>query len=95
MTDLPAPINRHVVDRLADVRRRIAELEAEAAALRAEIIETGGTVGDEHIAVVCVHSIRALDRRALIAVLGRDVLRPFMRSKEVTYVNLQRKGERA
>lgn len=44
--------NRHPVDMLSDVRDRIKALEADEKALRALIIESGDTVGDDNVAMI-------------------------------------------
>lgn len=55
MTNTGLPGNRHIVDRLADVRGRIKELETEEAELKSRIsAEMGGSDslgGDEFIAI--------------------------------------------
>ena len=82
-------MNRHPVDRLADVRRQIAELEKEGERLRQMIFDGKCTLtGDSHIAAIHEIQRENLDRPAVLSHYGRDALAPFLRRTEYTLVKL-------
>ena len=89
MTTTP-PNNRHAVDRLADIRAQIKVLKQREEALRAEVIASGDRVGDENEASITQFTVERFDLEALRRELGMVVLRPFMRQRVVT--RLQIKG---
>ena len=85
--------NRHPVDMLSDVRDRIKALEADEKALRALIIESGDTVGDDNVAMIKESTRNTLDRAALEATYGKDTIAKFCKPTAVTTLTLYRKAE--
>ena len=85
--------NRHPVDMLSDVRDQIKALEADEKALRAMIIESGDTVGDDNVAMIKESTRKTLDRPSLEAHYGKDVIAKFCKESAVTTLTLYRKAE--
>ena len=84
--------NRHPVDQLFDVREQIKLLEAEEKALRAHIMDSGDTDGDEHVAMVKESTRKTLDRPSLEAHYGKDVIAKFCKESAVTTLTLYKKA---
>ena len=83
--------NRHLVDQLADVRAMLREFEAEERSLRARILETGDTVGDENVAMVKDSVRKLLDRPALEARFGKTAVAECCKESAVTTLSLFKK----
>src|SRR5262245_18977640 len=80
-TNVPSGNNRHPVDRLAEVRARLAELRAEEEALRKEILEGScGLAGADYTASIQLQSGETVILSKLKAEFGRQLLEPFLRS---------------
>jgi hypothetical protein len=74
--------NIHPCDRLADVRDRIRELEAEEGGLRAWLLShPGDRTGDEWHCEVTPFTRRSIDLPAATMRLGADLLAPFVTEK--------------
>jgi hypothetical protein len=84
--------NRHPVDRLADVRDRIKALEAEERALRAEILESGDTNGDDNVAMIKHNTRNLLDRPMLEARFGRAEVAQCTKESVATTLTLYKKS---
>jgi hypothetical protein len=84
--------NRHPVDQLFDVREQIKVLEAQEKELRAHIMDSGDTDGDEHVAMIKESSRKTLDRPALEARYGKDVIAGFCKESAVTTLTLYKKA---
>jgi hypothetical protein len=83
--------NRHLVDQLADVRAMIKEFESEERRLKDQILETGDTVGDEHVAMVKESVRKLLDRPALEARFGKTAVAECCKESAVTTLSLFKK----
>jgi hypothetical protein len=81
--------NRHPVDRLADVRHQIRELQEEEAELRAKIISDDDLVGDNWCATLTVTEREKLDTKAVLKKFGTDRLREFLTVSRVSYLRLK------
>lgn len=84
--------NRHPVDRLFDIREQLKALEAEEKALRADILASGDTEGDDHVAMVKESVRKLLDRPALEARFGRDAVAECCKDSPVTTLSLFKKA---
>ena len=85
--------NRHLVDRLYDLREQIKALEIEEKAMRAEIMDSGDTVGDEYVAMVKNSVRKLLDRPALELKFGREAVAECTKESPVTTLSLFKKAE--
>jgi len=85
--------NRHLVDRLYDLREQIKALEIEEKAMRAEIMDSGDTVGDEYVAMVKNSVRKLLDRPTLELKFGRDAVAECTKESPVTTLSLFKKAE--
>lgn len=85
--------NRHPVDRLFDIREQIKLLESEEKALRSDIIESGNTNGDEHVAMVKNSVRKLLDRPELERRFGRDEVAACCKESAVTTLSLFKKAD--
>jgi hypothetical protein len=83
-------MNRHPIDRLADIREKIRALEAEADAIRADILAGKFDAGIEYQAAIREQSrVIVVDVRAALRVFG-ERLEPFLRRYRVPMVFLKR-----
>lgn len=85
--------NRHVVDRLFDLREQIKALQAEADMLRSDILRTGDFVGVEYMAVPKTANQRRLDRPTLEMTFGKAAIDACCKDVEVTTLNLFKKAD--
>ena len=85
--------NRHLVDRLYDLREQIKALEIEEKAMRAEIMDSGDTVGDEYVAMVKNSVRKLLDRPTLELKFGREAVAECTKESPVTTLSLFKKAE--
>src|SRR6516162_9290632 len=82
--------NRHPVDRLADVRSEIKQLEAEEEQLRAYLLEhPQDRTGQEYAAIVGSQSRRRVDLKALADEIGASVLARFTSFRSMMVVRLR------
>lgn len=81
--------NRHPVDRLADVRHKIRELQNEEAELKAAIVSTDDFVGDNWCATLTVTEKEKLDAKGVIKKFGTDRLKDFLSTSRVSYLKLK------
>jgi hypothetical protein len=92
MRPTTSTVNRHPADRLADVRRTIAELESEEAKLRAYLrAHPDDCAGDEFAASVVLQNRRRIDTLALADELGAEVVKRFTITRVVPAVYLRRR----
>jgi len=92
MPKLAKSQNRHPVDRLAEVRDLIKSLEAEERALKADILESGDTNGDENVAMIKHSTRNLLDRPMLEARFGRAEVAQCTKESAVTTLSLFKKA---
>lgn len=85
--------NRHPVDRLADIREKIKNLQQEADTLRVDIMRSGDYVGDVFLAVPRTTNRRLLDRPTLEIRFGKKEVDECCKTSEATTLNLFRKAE--
>jgi hypothetical protein len=89
-------VNRHPVDRLADVRSEIKRLEAEETKLRAYLLEhPQDRTGEEHIAVIGSQSRKRVDMKALADEIGASILQRFTSFRSAMIVRLQQRQQDA
>jgi hypothetical protein len=86
-------INSHPADELALVRMRIKDLEVLESNLRAVLM--AGTDedrdGKEFRAFILVSNRETVDKAAMIAALGREVVEPFIKTAAVKTLKVARK----
>lgn len=88
-----APRNRHPVDELGDVRRRIRELQEREAELRRTILAGEcDLTGDECEAEIVDKVHERLDEAALKLEFGMTRLRPFLQTKPFQMVRVTDRG---
>jgi hypothetical protein len=83
------PNNRHRIDLLADIRAEIKLLREREAELRAEVLATGDTVGDEFEAVISEMAIERIDLEKLRREMGTRFVEPFLRKQVATRVQIK------
>jgi hypothetical protein len=82
--------NCHPVDRLADVRSEIKQLEAEEEQLRAYLLEhPQDRTGQEYTAIVGSQSRKRVDLKALADEIGASVLARFTSFRSMMVVRLR------
>jgi hypothetical protein len=82
--------NRHVADRLADVRSQLKELEEEEASLRSYLLHhPDELVGHEHEAIIYQQRHRRLDLDGLKREVGAEIVRRHTASRPVTFVRVK------
>jgi hypothetical protein len=91
MTTFIKSENRHPVDMLADIREAIKKLENEEKILKEQIIRTGDTVGDDNVAQLKESERKTLDRTALEAHYGSEVIAQFLKTSRFVTVSLFKK----
>ena len=80
-------LNRHPVDELADVRAEVARLKDREDTLRKLIIDGEcGMRGDDFLATVTTARTERLDTKAVREAFEPEVLKPFIRTSEITTV---------
>jgi hypothetical protein len=85
-------VNRHPVDRLADVRREICALEQEEKRLREYLLKNRGDHrGDEHFASVYRGSSVSVDRRGLAEEIGEDIVSKYTRRSQFDCVRVRKR----
>jgi len=85
--------NRHPVDRLFDIRETIKALETEEKMLKEQIIASGDTVGDEYLAQLKDSVRKTLDRKALEAHYGSEIIAGFCKESSVRTLSLFKKAD--
>jgi hypothetical protein len=86
--------NRHVVDRLADVRSRLKELEHEEASLRSYLLRhPDDLVGNEHEAVVYQQSRKRLDLEGLKREVDAEILHRHTTARRVVFVRVRPRND--
>lgn len=84
--------NRHIVDKLADVRERLKELKAEEEMLKDAVLASGDVEGDEHIAQITESERGSLDRAKLEAKFGKATIAACCKTTTVVAVRVLRKA---
>lgn len=86
-------INSHPADELAQVRGQIKALEILEASLRAVLMS--GTDedrdGKDYRAFILISNRETVDKAAMIAALGREVVEPFIKTAAVKTLKVARK----
>jgi hypothetical protein len=83
-------LNRHPLDRLAEVGKLVRELEQEEGRLRNYLLShRDDLAGDEHSATVCTWRQKHIDLNGLADVVGSDVVAQFTSSKPVNDLRLR------
>jgi hypothetical protein len=87
--------NIHAADELAAVREEIKQLQDREAQLRAALIDAPADEldGRQYRAVVVNSTRESIDKNAIVAALGREVVEPFMRATQVRTLKTVRKEE--
>ena len=82
-------INIHPADELAALRDEIRQLQSREDELRAILLKDGADLnGDQYVASIHPSTRESVDRNALIAELGMDRVRRFLKSTLVRSVKL-------
>ncbi len=82
--------NRHVVDRLADIRSEIKNLREREQSLRAEVLDNPDELsGDQNETTILELAVERLDVEQLKREVGMAFLRPFLRQQVQTRVMLR------
>jgi hypothetical protein len=85
--------NRHLVDRLADIREQIRQLEHHEQTLRAAVLaRPDDLTGDEFKAEIRHAEQRHLDAQAVIRHYGRTALAPFFKAISFDIIRLRRRA---
>ncbi|MBR0746190.1 hypothetical protein JQ582_19855 [Bradyrhizobium japonicum] len=82
-------MNRHPVDRLADVRAEIRQLQLVEQELRAEILRTGDMIGDDNEATLTEMETERIDLERMKVELGMITVRPYLRKKLVARLHVK------
>jgi hypothetical protein len=82
--------NRHAVDRLADVRSQLKELEREEVSLRSYLLQhPDDRVGNEHEATVSQQARKHLDLESLKREVGAEIVRRHTSSRTISFVRVK------
>ena len=82
-------INIHPADELAALRDEIRQLQSREDELRAILLKDGADLnGDQYVASIQPSTRESVDKNALIAELGMDHVRRFLKSTLVRSVKL-------
>jgi hypothetical protein len=85
---LPKP-----ADRLAELRDQMRLLKDEEQQLREAFIAGADPVGDDYTVTVDRKTIERVDLDAMRQHIAEEVWKPFLVSKEITYVNCRRRKQ--
>jgi hypothetical protein len=87
--------NIHPADELAAIREEIKQLEVIESDLRQRLLgmSEAEREGDQYRAFVATSNRENIDKAAMIAALGREVVEPFIRASVVRSVKLARKED--
>lgn len=85
-TTMTALTNVHPADELAAVREEIKQLQKVEADLRERLLGASEDErrGDQYVAFVTVANRETIDKAAMIAALGREIVEPFIKTSAVT-----------
>jgi hypothetical protein len=82
-------INVHPVDELAALREEIKQLTTRESELRDMLLKPGADLqGEQYTAGVIPSTRETVDKAALIAELGKDAVRPFLKTSLVRTLKL-------
>ena len=92
-----ATLNIHPADELAAVREEIKQLQDREAQLRAALIDAPAEEldGRQYRAMVVNSTRESIDKNAIVAALGLEVVQPFMRATPVRTLKTVRKEDNA
>ena len=87
--------NIHPADELAAIREEIKQLQDRESDLRALLLKASDAdrEGNEYRAFVIASKRESLDKAAIEAALGRDVIEPFIKSTNVQTLKTARKQD--
>jgi hypothetical protein len=87
--------NVHPADELAAIREEIKQLQDRESFLRTSLLEAdeAGREGNQYRAAVILSNRESIDKAAIVAALGIDVVAPFMRSTPVKTLKTIRKTD--
>jgi hypothetical protein len=87
--------NVHPADELAAVREEIKQLQGVEADLRAKLLAMTDDQrdGDQYRAFVVSSNRETVDKTAMIAALGREVVEPFIKTSAVQTLKTARKDD--
>lgn len=85
-------MNRHPVDRLAEVRDRIKTLEQEADALRDRIIREQDFIGADYLATASETTRQTLDKAKLVATFGEIAVAACTKPSVAVMLRLRRRA---
>jgi hypothetical protein len=90
-----ATLNIHPADELAAVREEIKQLQDRESFLRASLIDAPADEleGRQYRAVVIASTRESIDRKAIEAALGRELIEPFLRATSVRTLKTVRKED--
>jgi len=90
-----ATLNIHPADELAALREEIKQLEGREAELRTALLNGSDEDrdGKQYRAFVVNSNRENIDKAALIAALGRDIVEPFIKVSAVRSVKLARRED--
>jgi hypothetical protein len=85
--------NVHPADELAAIREEIKQLEGREKDLRAQLLAATDEErnGDQYRAYVQVSTRSSIDKEAIIAALGIEVVEPFIKATSVSTLKTARK----
>ena len=88
-------INVHPADELAAVREEIKQLQDREAHLRRSLLEAdeADRDGRQYRATVILSNRESIDKAAIVAALGFEIVAPFMRSTPVQTLKTIRKSD--
>jgi hypothetical protein len=88
-------LNIHPADELAAIREEIKQLQDRESFLRSSLLTAPADEleGRQYRAVVIASTRESIDRKAIEASLGREVIEPFLRATRVTTLKTVRKED--
>ena len=90
-----AELNIHPADELAAIREEIKQMQAREATLRSALLEGSDDDrdGKQYRAVIIPSTRESIDKDAIIAALGREIIEPFIKATAVQTLKTVRKAD--